>query len=211
MLFPFGAQANDLGDQAKDEDAAYWAVVLGRAGKIVEKIDVADESVASRVTILIASQYRDLNALHEARDASIAVLKSQFADKDSLAAEIAQVSSDARLKVFELHYAFLARLSTELNQGQVEQVKDGMTYGVVPLTYGRYLQLLPDLEDEHKRWIYAALIEAREHAMDEGSSDEKHRRFGKYKGRINNYLSTLGVDMKEQEMKLAERERRAAK
>jgi hypothetical protein len=34
--------------------------------------------------------------------------------------------------------------------------------------------------------------------MDAGSSDEKHKWFGKYKGRINNYLSAAGYDMKKE-------------
>jgi len=40
------------------------------------------------------------------------------------------------------------------------------------------------------------LLEAREHAMDAESSDKKHAWFGKYKGRINNYLSSEGYDLK---------------
>jgi hypothetical protein len=31
--------------------------------------------------------------------------------------------------------------------------------------------------------------------MDAGSSDEKHSVFGKYKGRINNYLSANGYNL----------------
>jgi hypothetical protein len=58
------------------------------------------------------------------------------------------------------------------------------------------LELLPDLNEEQKREILATLIEARENAMDGGSSDEKHAIFGKYKGRINNYLSSQGFDLK---------------
>lgn len=38
--------------------------------------------------------------------------------------------------------------------------------------------------------------------MDAGSSDEKHTMFGKYKGRINNYLSAEGFDVKQAERDL---------
>jgi len=51
---------------------------------------------------------------------------------------------------------------------------------------------------EQKDKMYAWLVEARELAMDEGSSDAKHAVFGKYKGRINNYLSAAGYDMKKE-------------
>ena len=40
---------------------------------------------------------------------------------------------------------------------------------------------------------------AREKAIDGGSADEKSAIFKKYKGRINNYLSTQGIDMKQAE------------
>ena len=35
--------------------------------------------------------------------------------------------------------------------------------------------------------------------MDQGSSKAKHAVFGKYKGRINNYLAKQGYDMKQAE------------
>lgn len=87
------------------------------------------------------------------------------AEKIVSSIEIKDEAVGSQAKVYALHYAFLAKLSAELNQEQVEQVKDGMTNGVVPNTYHRYMPLLSDLDDEHKRYIYAALVEAREHAM----------------------------------------------
>jgi hypothetical protein len=84
----------------------------------------------------------------------------------------------------------------------VDQVKDGMTYGVLRVTYDTYLRMMPDLREEQKRQIMAWLVEARELAMDEGTSEEKHKVFGKYKGRINNYLSAAGYDLKQAEQNL---------
>jgi hypothetical protein len=55
----------------------------------------------------------------------------------------------------------------------------------------------------------ANLLEAREHAMDGGSSEEKHAIFGKYKGRINNYLSKQSFDLKTAEKELSARQRPA--
>lgn len=109
--------------------------------------------------------------------------------------------------MYVLHRRYVARLAAELSPQQVDQVKDGMTYGVVPATYRRYLDLFPDLTDEQKSTILANLIEAREYAMDAGSSEEKHGWFRKYKGRINNFLSAASYDMKQAERDLAERER----
>jgi hypothetical protein len=101
-----------------------------------------------------------------------------------------------------LHRDYLARLAEELTPAQIDQVKDGMTYGVVPLTFRTYERMLPDLTAAQKEQILAWLIEAREHAMDAGTSKEKHAWFGKYKGKINNFLSAAGIDMKQAEKNL---------
>jgi hypothetical protein len=71
-----------------------------------------------------------------------------------------------------------------------------MTYGVLPITYKGYLEMLPELTASQKDQIMKWLVEAREHAMDAESSDKKHAWFGKYKGRINNYLAAAGYDLK---------------
>lgn len=56
--------------------------------------------------------------------------------------------------------------------------------------------MIPSLTDEEKAQILAWLEEARELAVDAESSNKKHGVFGKYKGRINNYLSKRGYDLK---------------
>ena len=58
------------------------------------------------------------------------------------------------------------------------------------------------LTAEQKAQILAWLTEARELAMDGSTSDEKHAVFGKYKGKINNYLSKAGYDAKKAEQNL---------
>jgi hypothetical protein len=63
--------------------------------------------------------------------------------------------------------------------------------------------------------ILAWLKEAREFAMDAENSNKKHGWFGKYKGRINNYLSKRGYDLvKEREgwyKRIEERKAKEAK
>ena len=54
------------------------------------------------------------------------------------------------------------------------------------------------------------LVEAREHAMDAESSEKKHGWFGKYKGRINNYLSAAGYDLKKEGEEWEKRRKAAA-
>lgn len=180
------------------EDTAYIRVVTERAGKIVATLGLPDSVQFLRVRKIVADQYFHLNTIYTERDERLKQLKGQQPafDKnvqDSLKKGIAQ---DVDAKVAKLHGAYLRQLGAVLNQQQVDQVKDGMTYSVLQVTYRGYQEELPNLTDAQKAYILTALTEAREHAMDGGTSQEKHAWFGKYKGRINNYLSAQGYDMK---------------
>ena len=187
-----------------DEEAAYTRTITERSDKIVGTLDIADAAKAARVRDIIAAHYRGLREVHDARDAKINEAKQSPGADPTLAKAWTNVAQDqAKLKLIELHHRFLARLAVELSPEQIEKMKDGLTYGVVRVTYERYLELFPTLNDEQKREILAMLLEAREHAMDGGSSEEKHATFGKYKGRINNYISQQGFDLKAAEKELA--------
>ena len=199
-----------LAANASDAEAAYTQEITKRADKIVAPLGITDEAQKTRVRDLIAQQYRTLREIHAARDARINEAKQSPGDP-TVAEGWAKVARDAaNLKLTDAHRRFVARLSVELTPEQVDKVKDGMTYGVVGITYKRYLELFPSLKDEDKREILADLVEAREYAMDAGTSEEKHAIFGKYKGRINNYLSKAGYDMKQAEKNLAEKEKAAS-
>ena len=187
------------------------AALVQRAEKIVAALSLPDTEKAARIRDVVASQYAALRPVHEARDAAIKAARAQAAaDKAASEAAVAAARDTATARQAELHYAFLARLAAELDAAQVEKIKDGMTYGVAPNTFRVYQEMLPDLSAEQRTQILAWLTEAREHAMDAGSSQEKHGWFGKYKGRINNYLSKAGYDMKKAERDMFARKKEAA-
>jgi hypothetical protein len=181
---------------AENPDAAYTRVITDRAAKIVAALGITNAAKSDRVRDIIVQQYRDLSAIHDARDARIKAAKQSKDDKKAAEAGIQAARDEARARLDKLHAEYLAKLSTGLTPAQVDKVKDGMTYGVVQVTYHAYLEKYPDLTDAHKQQMLAWLVEARELAMDEGSSQEKHAVFGKFKGRINNFLSKAGYDLK---------------
>lgn len=184
-------------------EAAYRKVVTDRAAKIVATLKLSDEAKSLKVRDIIADQYVALSTIHDARDAAIKIAKQESReDKATTDTAIEKARSEAQAKLDKFHAAYLAKLSAELTPEQVDGVKDGMTYGVVQVTYNVYLKMMPDLSDEQKKQIMNWLVEAREIAMDQGSSDEKHKVFGKYKGKINNYLSAAGYNLKEAEKNL---------
>lgn len=207
-LFTSGAFAQQ---STEAEKAAYRKVITGRADKIAVQLDITDLAKKDLVRDIIADQYIALNDIHSSRDEKIKALKADKSlDKAVRDSKISQVEAEAGPQLARLHNEYMAKLNKQLSKEQIEKVKDGMTYSVLPITYKGYLEMLPDLKESQKAQILAYLTEAREYAMNAGSSEKKHAWFGKYKGKINNYLSAEGVETKKAredwERKLKERE-----
>lgn len=188
------AQTGSTGD-----DAAYRKTIQLRASKIVQQLAVADTVKAGKVRDVIAAQYIALNDIYKSRDSKIAAVRNDKSlNKEVVNDSLKMFQAEAVTAVEKLHHPYLKKLAKLLHKDQVIKVKDGMTYGVVPLTYGAYLDMLPQLTVAQKEQIMVWLTEAREKAMDAESSEKKHGWFGKYKGKINNYLSAAGIDMKKE-------------
>jgi hypothetical protein len=184
-------------DSTHQQGDEYTKVITQRAEKIVKTLGIDDTEKFIRVREIIAGQYRDLSATHDWRDGKLRSVKEQenLSTKEA-DGRIAAIKADADTKLATLHQEYIAALSGELTADDVEKVKDGMTYGVLPITYKGYLEMIPELTEEQKEQVMVYLVEARERAMDAGSSEEKHAWFGKYKGKINNFLSAAGYDLK---------------
>jgi hypothetical protein len=180
---------------------SYKDVAIERADKIVPALGIADAKKAVRVRDYIADQYINLNKIHTERDNQIKGVEGDANSKTKIESFKKNADSDIR----KLHTAYLKKLSKDLNSAQIEKVKDGMTYNVVPLTFANYLLQNPYLSTQQQEKILAFLIEARELAMDGGSSQEKHAWFGKYKGKITNFLAAEGYDMKKESADWAKR------
>ena len=196
LLFLCGwisAGAVDLNKE--NRDPKYVESIVNRSQKIVDKLGLTDVKVAEDVCNIIANRYFELNDIYEIRDAKVKTVKELglTGDAKNEALKAAENEKDAAL--YRSHFAFPASLSLFLNEEQIEAVKDGMTYGVVKVTYEATLDMIPSLKEEEKVQIYAWLVEAREFAMDAENSNKKHAAFGKYKGRINNYLAKRGYNL----------------
>ena len=206
LLFLCGwisAGAVDLNKE--NRDPKYVESIVNRSQKIVDKLGLTDVKVAEDVCNIIANRYFELNDIYEIRDAKVKTVKESglTGDAKNEALKAAENEKDAAL--YRSHFAFPASLSLFLNEEQIEAVKDGMTYGVVKVTYEATLDMIPSLKEEEKVQIYAWLGEAREFAMDAENSNKKHAAFGKYKGRINNYLAKRGYNLKKEREEWAKR------
>lgn len=160
-----------------EKEAAFKKTLTERSAKIVTSLNITKANKKEKITQLIAGQYYDLNKVHDLA-----------------------INPDKKTSQLEaLHRKFTKKLNKKLSDSQVELVKNGMTYNVLNVTYTAYQDMILTLTAEQKGKIYNWLLEAREKAMMEGSSEAKHKMFGKYKGRINNYLSEQGYNMKAEE------------
>lgn len=191
---------------AQTEEEKYIQVITERSDKIVATLGVMDSVKYYQVRDIMVGQYSTLNSHHEQREADIKKLKEEFADQEkALDENRTQYETEKNKELRIIHNVFVDKLEKLLDASQIEGVKNGMTYGVLPLTYGAFQDMIPSLTNEQKAKILNHLIEARDLAMDEPGSREKHGVFGKYKGRINNYLSAEGYDLQKEGEKWKER------
>ncbi|MBP6432368.1 MAG: DUF3826 domain-containing protein, partial [Ferruginibacter sp.] len=180
-------------------------VIEQRCVKIVDVLGINKKNKYKKVHQLIAQQYYSLNTIHNNYSSALVQIKSKQISNEENTLALQNAENLKKSALQKLHLSFVKTLNKKLSPIQVEKVKDGMTYSVVPKTWAAYKEMLPNLTQEQKDKMYAWLVEARELAMDEGSSEKKHAVFGKYKGKINNYLSAAGYDMKKEGEEWAKR------
>lgn len=187
-------QAVELKSEGRDPQ--YVETIVNRSKKVVDKLALQDAAVADEVIKIVANRYFELNDIYKARDQRLAAIKEQglTGEAKQHATDFANYECDSKL--YRSHFAFPATLGIYLTDEQVEQVIDGMTYGVVMVTYNSHLEMIPTLTVEEQKQLMAWLKEARELAVDAEGSKQKHGVFGKYKGRYNNYLAKRGYDLK---------------
>lgn len=195
-------------------DNNYIKVITERSDKIVAGAGITDSVKFKKVRDIVVAQYSDLNTIYDSRKTKVNDIKTQMPDdKAGANAKIALIDSDVVKQVKVLHASYIKKLNKVLSADEVDKIKDGMTYRIYPITYNAYQDEIPNLTEEQKSKIKGWLLEARENAIDAESAEKKHAWFGKFKGRINNYLSAQGYDMKKEgeEWQKRIKERQAAK
>lgn len=179
-------------------DTGYLKLVTARSEKIVQSLLIEDPLRSSTITDLLSMQYIHINRIHKAFSDAASAIRQEGLSGIDLEDRLRKAEAEKTGALIRQHEIFISGLRIHLDEGQLEKVKDGMTYRVMPITYAAYVDMIPRLTEEQKGRIRTWLIEARELAMDGESSEKKHAIFGKYKGRINNYLSSEGYDLKKE-------------
>lgn len=176
---------------------------MGRAQKVTDALNITGTDKGEQVRNIVANRYFTLNDIYAERDSIKKSASTLTGNEKKLTQKFAESQKDQKL--YRSHAGFIADLSLFLDDNQIETVKDVMTYNVVKVTYDAQCDMIPTLKEEEKAQILAWLKEAREYAIDAESSKKKHEAFGKYKGRINNYLSKRGYNLQKEREEWAKR------
>jgi len=194
-----------FGQTQDEKDEAFRKVLTDRSAKIVNTLGITDSVKYRRLVKVVSNQYYEVNKVQDQFKATVKEIKARQLPGNNSDSLILQEDQKKSAQLTQLHGSYIGQLNKDLATEQVDKVKDGMTYNILEVTYKAYEEMILNLTNDQKEKIYGWLKEARELAMDEGSSEDKHKVFGKYKGRINNYLSTEGYDMKKEEKDWQER------
>lgn len=195
------ASAIDL--DSKGRDPKYVETILQRSKKVTDALKITDTEKGKQVLNIVANRYFKLNDIYSERDSIKAVAKTLAGDAKKQKMEYAEMLKDQKL--YKSHFGFIADLGVYLTDKEIETVKDVLTYNVVNVTYAAQCDMIPTLKEEEKVQIMAWLKEGREYAIDAESSKKKHETFGRYKGRINNWLSKRGYNLTKEREEWAKR------
>ena len=178
------AQAQHINLNSAGRPADYVSTIMNRSQKVTDALQITGTPKGQEVLNIVANRYFELNDIYSERDS----LKKAAAALEGEAKKNMQALAESQKdqKLYRSHFGFVAQLSLFLDDKQIEQVKDVLTYNVVNVTYEAQCDMIPTLKEEEKVQILAWLKEAREYAIDAESSKKKHETFGKYKGRNPN-------------------------
>lgn len=188
----------------EEMNAMYNATVEDRTVRIMLTLALSDSAASNRVYDAICDHYHALRARDEAIDYELGNMPKGSTEWQTQ--RIAMFPGMSK----PLHDRFIATLSKDLSAEQVATVKDKMTYGKVQFTYHAYCSILPNLTESDKAKVLDMLKQAREVAMDGGSSGEKTAIFQQYKDQINDYLKTQGFDVAQATREWTERQKLAS-
>lgn len=186
ICFVANAQQHEVTD--------YIVNINERASKIVSNLDVND-SDKREIESIIIKQYVNIEKIEAKRDSQLEKLKKALIDEEKRKVKSEEIWVEYKASISKLHDSYLDKLSKKLNESQIVQVKDAMTYQVMPKTYHNFLDMFQNLNDDQKKMIYDHLVEARENAMNVGTSKWQFAWFAKYRGKINNILASQGIEL----------------
>lgn len=176
LAAPLSADPPALPEPVAAEDPAFEPVAERRTDGIMNQLDLDGEQ-APRVRRLVRNFMVDTKNINEG-------------------SKVPDDRKQARLE--EARSTLFAGFdSEELSDEQRLAIKNGLSANHYKINYDAFLNLVPDLSEEQKKYIHEQLAEVCDEAILLNSGEAKGELFVNRRGRINNYLSDQGYDLKE--------------
>lgn len=170
-----------------------------KAERLVGGLKLADSTKAAPAHAVVADWFVTLWNWHQQQDPQLKDLWSQWAKarsvvpKDEFPGEVIAHQIDAFYASLQPAYrTFLEKLSAHLTPEQIDALKE--TWSRSPgmrRTYQAYLEIAPDLTDEHKKVILDRMLRAREDAMLTDSDKEIVNIYKRHKVKVETYIGSL--------------------
>ena len=135
------------------EDEAYLKVITQRADKIVAPMGISDSANYYKVRGIIVQQYRSINSLDEKYKGLVVVAQAEHAAGEGRDNALKQIDAAKKEAQQKQHDAYIASLDKCLTAKQIDHVKDGMTYGLLDVTYNAYTDMIPSLKEDERKQI----------------------------------------------------------
>lgn len=197
-LFLFSAivSAADIKLNTRNLPVDVVAEAQQKTAKVMDKLSLTNDSIRENIQIVIANRYMELREIHLNYDERNRKIEAMGLPKEKAADELERSYYQYNSDLYRSRFGYIAWLSFYLNNEQVETIKDAMTYNLFQVRYNDFLDLLPNLTEADKNRVHHWLVEAREFSMDFETPRKMRQMFTKYRGRINNYLSSRGYDLR---------------
>ncbi len=170
-----------------------------KASRLISGLKLTDATKAAPAQAVVSEWFVTLWNWHQQHDSQLKALWSQWAKaravvpKDEFPGEVIAHQIDAVYTSLQPAYrTFLEKLSVHLTPEQIDALKE--TWSRSPgmrRTYNAYLEIAPDLTDEHKKVILDRMLRAREDAMLTDADKEIVNIYKRHKVKVETYLGSL--------------------
>ena len=196
LFFSATVLAADIKLNTRNLPASEVTEARQKTAKVMDKLSLTNDSIRENIQIVITNRYLELREIHRNYDARNKKIEAIGLPKEKEAEELERSYYQYNSDLYRSRFGYVAWLSFYLNDQQVETVKDAMTHNLFHVRYDDFLDLLPNLTESDKNRVHHWLVEAREFSMDFETPRKMRQMFTKYRGRINNYLSSRGYDLR---------------
>lgn len=199
IISSFASISVDAQKVKSDEDKKYVEVLTKRSNKILDDyVKMEQGKSRDKVLSIMVKQYWDVNKINDRNKILLKDKKRQLS-REEYEVFKEKTKNKEEKQLTNLRLNFEKKLSKYLSKEEIISVKDGITLGAFAHNYNGYLEMIPSLTVEEKKYIYDQFSEARDVAMVMSSSKDRLNVFRSYKGKINNWLSTeRGYDLKKE-------------